>query len=182
MSDSVRPHRWQPTRLPRPWDSPGKNTGVGCHFLLQSLKVKSESEVAQSCPTLSDPMNCSQAAVELPGSSIHGIFQARVLQWGASAFSLTLYPSNSVSLRFVIPLLPHSIPMGNRKYVYSLPSLSWASGNHWNNFRPSVLNKSYDTHCINKQRHRFANKGLYSQSMIFPVVMYGCESWTITGG
>ena len=54
MSDSVRPHRWQPTRLPRPWDSPGKNTGVGCHFLLQSMKVKSESEVTQSCPTLSD--------------------------------------------------------------------------------------------------------------------------------
>ena len=82
MSDSVRPHRWQPTRLPRPWDSPGKNTGVGCHFLLQCVKVKSESEVAQSCPTLSDPMDCS-----LIGSSVHGIFQARVLEWGAIAFS-----------------------------------------------------------------------------------------------
>ena len=69
MSDSVRPHRRQPTRLPRPWDSPDKNTGVGCHFLLQCMKVKSESEVAQSCPTLSDPMDCS-----LPGSSAHGIF------------------------------------------------------------------------------------------------------------
>ena len=56
VSDSVRPHRWQPTRLPRPWDSPGKNTGVGCHFLLQCMKVKNESEVAQSCPTLRDPM------------------------------------------------------------------------------------------------------------------------------
>ena len=67
MSNSVRPHRQQPTRLPRPWDSPGKNTGVGCHFLLQCMKVKNESEVAQSCPTLSDPMDCS-----LPGSSIHG--------------------------------------------------------------------------------------------------------------
>ena len=82
VSDSVRPHRWQPTRLPRPWDSPGKNTGVGCHFLLQYMKVKSESEVAQSCPILYDPINCS-----LPGSSIHGIFQARVLEWGAIAFS-----------------------------------------------------------------------------------------------
>ena len=82
MSDSGQPHRWQPTRLPHPWDSPGKNTGVGCHFLLQRMKVKSESEVAQSCPTLSDPMDCS-----LPGSSIHGIFQARVLEWGAIAFS-----------------------------------------------------------------------------------------------
>ena len=81
MSDSVRPHRRQPTRLPRPWDSPGKNTGVGCHFLLQCMKVKSESEVAESCPTLSDPMNCGP-----PGSSVHGIFQARVLEWGAIAF------------------------------------------------------------------------------------------------
>ena len=81
MSDSVRPHRRQPTRLPRPWDSPGKNTGVGCHFLLQCMKVKSESEVTQSCPTPSDPMDCSP-----PGSSIHGIFQARVLEWGAIAF------------------------------------------------------------------------------------------------
>ena len=85
MSNSVRPHIRQPIRLPRPWDSPGKNTGVGCHFLLQCMKVKSESEVAQSCPTLLDPMDCS-----LPGSSIHGIFQARVLEWGAIAFSDTL--------------------------------------------------------------------------------------------
>ena len=82
MSDSVWPHRQQPTRLPRPWDSPGKNTGVGCHFLLQCRKVKSESEVTQSCLTLNDPMDCS-----LPGSSVHGIFQARVLEWGAIAFS-----------------------------------------------------------------------------------------------
>ena len=127
MSDSVRPQRRQPTRLPHPWDSPGKNTGVGCHFLLQCMKVKSESEVTpscrlletpwtaahqaplsigfsrqehwsglpfpfptheseseviQSCPTLRDSMDCS-----LPGSSNHGIFQARVLEWGAIASS-----------------------------------------------------------------------------------------------
>ena len=82
MSDSLRPHRRQPTKLPCLWDSPGKNTGVGCHFLLQCIRVKSESEVTQSCPTLSDPMDCS-----LPGSSVHGIFQARVLEWGAIAFS-----------------------------------------------------------------------------------------------
>ena len=160
MSDSVRPQRWQPTRLPRPWDSPGKNTGVGCHFLLQCMKVKSESEVAQSCPTPSDPMDCSPPGssvyllkwtqeelllknslcnillskhcvsvsesirslaqkpylchfllqcmkvkserevaqscptlsnpmdCSLPGSSIHGIFQARVLELGAIAFSV----------------------------------------------------------------------------------------------
>ena len=82
MSDSVQPHRRQPTRFPHPWDSLGKNTGVHCHFLLQCMKVKSESEVAQSCPTLSDPMGCS-----LPGSSVHGIFQATVLELDAIAFS-----------------------------------------------------------------------------------------------
>ena len=82
MSDSVRPHRQQPTGLPRPWDSPGKNTGVGCHFLLQCVKVKSDSELVQSCLTPSDPMDCSP-----PGSSVHGIFQARVLEWGTITFS-----------------------------------------------------------------------------------------------
>ena len=81
VSNSVQPHRRQPTRLLRPWDSPGTNTRVGCHFLLQCTKVKSESEVAQLCPTLSNPMDCS-----LPGSSIHGIFQASVLEWGAIGF------------------------------------------------------------------------------------------------
>ena len=88
MSDSVQPHRQQPTRLPSPWDSQGKNTAVGCNFLLQCMKVKSESEVAQLCPTLSDPMDCS-----LPGSSVHGIFQARVLEWGAIAFCDFMYSS-----------------------------------------------------------------------------------------
>ena len=138
MSDSVRPHRQQPTRLPRPWDSPGKNTGVGCHFLLQYMKVKSESEVAQSCPTLvtlwtaayqappsmgfsrqntewvaisfsnagkwkvkvkllshiwlSNLMDCS-----LPGSSVHGMFQARVLEWGAIAFSKIYYEDSQMA-------------------------------------------------------------------------------------
>ena len=80
-----------PPGFPRPRDSRGKNTGVGCHFLLQCLKVKSESEVAQLCPTLSDPMDSS-----LPGSSVHGIFQARVLEWGAIAFSnnfLRIHPN-----------------------------------------------------------------------------------------
>ena len=98
MSDSVRPHRWQPTRLPRPRDSPGKNTGVGCHFLLQCMQVNSGSEVAQSCPTLSDPMDCS-----LPGSSTHGIFQARVLEWGAIASSMTNLDSILKSRDITLP-------------------------------------------------------------------------------
>ena len=87
VSDSVRPH---------PSDSPGKNTGVGCHFLLQCMKVKRESEVAQSCPTLRDPLDCSP-----PASSIHGIFQARVLEWGAIAFSA---PELHFSLKTPSPL------------------------------------------------------------------------------
>ena len=103
MFDSVRPHRRQPPRLPCPWDSPGKNTGVGCHFLLQCVKVKSESEADQSCPTLSDPMDHS-----LPGSSVHGIFQARVLEWGAIAFSgLNAYyvPNAAWAVEFTIRYL-----------------------------------------------------------------------------
>jgi len=85
-------------RLPCPWDSPGKNTGVGCHFLLQCRKVKSESEVAESCPTLSDPMDCS-----LPGSSVPGIFQARVLEWGATAFSNPIYSYYKIFAVFPVP-------------------------------------------------------------------------------
>ena len=78
----MRPHRWQPTRLPRPWDSPGKSTAVGCRFLLQCMKVKSESEVDQPCPTLCDLMDCSP-----PGSPVPGTLQARTLQWAAVSFS-----------------------------------------------------------------------------------------------
>ena len=121
MSNSVRPHRGQPTRLPRPWDSPGKNTGVGCHFLLQCMKVKSESEVAQSCLTFSNPMDCS-----LPGSSVHGIFQARVLEWLAIAFSMTNLDSILKSRNITLPTKVHLV-----------------------------------------------------KAIIFPVVMYGCESWII---
>ena len=85
IAQSLQPHGLQPARLPHPWDSPCKNTGAGCHFLLQCMKVKSESEVTQSYLTLSDLMDRS-----LPGSSIHGIFQARVVEWGAIAFSIFL--------------------------------------------------------------------------------------------
>ena len=97
----MRPHRRQPTRLLCPWDSPGKNTGVGCQFLPQCMKVKSQSEVAQSCLTLSDPMDCSP-----PGSSVHGIFQARVLEWGAIAFSwYNLHTIKFTSLKCTIQWL-----------------------------------------------------------------------------
>ena len=89
----MRPQRQQPTRLPCPWDSPGKNTGVGCHVLLQCMKVKSESEVAQSCPTPSDPMDCSP-----PGSPVHGILQARVLEWGAIACVAQSLPKSRSNL------------------------------------------------------------------------------------
>ena len=105
VSDSVRPHRWQATRHLCPWDSPGKNTGVGCHFLLQCMKVKSESEVAQSCPILSDPMDWS-----LRGSSIHGIFQARVLEWGAIAFSV---PQAYTTLKGISEPLTHTSVASN---------------------------------------------------------------------
>ena len=119
MSDPVRPQRRQPTRLPHPWDSPGKNTGLGCHFLLQCMKLKSESEVTQSHLTLRDPMDCS-----LPGSSVHGIFQARVLELGAVAFyfytkkksckSLLLEdkidPFPSIRVAFQLFLLVSSLP------------------------------------------------------------------------
>ena len=83
----------------RPWDSPGKNTGAGCHCLLQCMKVKSESEVTQLCPTFCDPMDCS-----LPGSSVDGIFQARVLEWGAIAFfALTInYMREKLAISFTI--------------------------------------------------------------------------------
>ena len=116
MSDSVQPHRRQPTRLPCPWDSPGKNTGVGCHFLLQCRKVKSKREAAQSCLTLGDSMDCS-----LPGSSVHGIFQARVLEWGAIAFSNPdngLAPLLSLCVELSVPVL---IPCPSPQLEASVP-------------------------------------------------------------
>ena len=119
MSDSVRPHRQQPTRLHRPWDSPGKNNGVGCHFLLQCMKVKSESEVTQSCPTLRDPMDCS-----LPGSSIHGIFQAGVLEWGAIASreGTQLHPSTENWIKDLLSMAPPIRTRPSFPFSQSLPS------------------------------------------------------------
>ena len=122
MSNSVRPHRWQPTRLPRPWDSPGKNAGVGCHFLFQCMKVKSESEVAQPCPTLSDPMDCS-----LPGYSAHGIFQARVLEWCAIAFSeVKTQQCNTTFVKYqkkIFQKLKVIIYFQGRKMIYFILSI-----------------------------------------------------------
>ena len=110
MSDSVRPHRQQPTRLPCPWDSPGKNTGVGCHFLLQCMKVKSEGEVAQSCPSLCDPMDCSP-----PDSFIHGILQARVLECGAIAFSMLASPNRRTKWKYFLDVAIILIPFFARR-------------------------------------------------------------------
>ena len=112
----MRPQRWQPTRLPRPWDSPGKNTGVGCHSLLQRMKVKSESEVAQSCPTPSGPMDCSP-----PGPSIHGIFQARVLEWVAIAFSASRLRHIKEKGRFKPTQTPVSLSFEVKDFGFSLP-------------------------------------------------------------
>ena len=135
---TVRPHRRQPTRLPCPWDSPGKNTGVGCHFLLQCVKVKSKREVSRSCQTLSDPMDYS-----LPGSSVHGIFQARVLDWDAiaqrskclliswqqSPSAVTLEPKKKKSLS-LFWLFPHQFSMKWWDQMpWSLFSECWAEGN-----------------------------------------------------
>ena len=119
---TLRSHRQQPTRLLCPWDSPGKNTGVGCHFLLQCMKVKSESEVTQSCLTLSNPMDYS-----LPGSSVHGFFQATVLEWVAIAFS----------------------GMTNLDSILKSRDITWPTKVH------------------------------LVKAMVFPVVMYGCESWAV---
>ena len=108
----MRPHRQQPTRLRRPWDSPGKNTGVGCHFLLQCMKVKSESEVAQSCPTLRDPMDCS-----LPGSSVHGIFQAR--RFHTYVLKCKKYWKHA-AMQFGTPELKSSLQFPNHKIMFNM--------------------------------------------------------------
>ena len=127
MSDFVRPPGLQPTRLLRPWDSPGKNTGVGCHFLLQCIKVESESEVTQSCLTLSDPMDCSP-----PGSSIHGIFRATVLEWGAIAFSLNItihrFKGTVSSKTALTPDASHTWGCPGHWYL-------WLTGSHHNPLR-----------------------------------------------
>ena len=122
---TVQPHRRQPTRPPCPWDSLGKNTGVGCHFLLQCRKVKSESEGAQSCLTLCNPMDCSP-----PGSSVHGIFQARVLEWGAIAFSNGNSETNKTKLLSLASLYPcHRDKCTPSLYNMAIAPLWYEAGN-----------------------------------------------------
>ena len=121
VSDSVRPHRWQPTRFHGPWDSPGKNTGVSCHFLLQSMKVKSESEVAQSCLTLSDTLDCSP-----PGSSVHGIFQPYLHLLITARMPLMLWiPAEVIAKSLRIPVLYTSLVyMHNPTIVHEIHQLT----------------------------------------------------------
>ena len=168
MSDSVRPHRRQPTRLPRPWDSPDKSTGVGCHFLLQCMKVKNESEVAQLFPTLHDPVDCS-----LPGSSVHGIYQARVLEWGATAFSSD-------------PIISWQIEGETMETVTDfiiLGSKITADGDCSHEIKRRLpLGRKAITNLdsILKSRNiTLTTKGCLVKAMVFLVVMYGCESWTV---
>ena len=123
----MRTYRQQPTRLPRPWDSPGKSTRVGCHFLLQCMKVKSESEVAQSCPTLSNPMDCSP-----PGSSAHGVFQARALQWA---------PVPSPSLMLTTAKSPWQTMLPWANHLTSEPPFSHL----WNGTKTSTSLTEYET-------------------------------------
>ena len=135
MSDSVRPHGRQPTRHPRPWDSQGKNTGVGCHFLLQCMKVKRESEVAQWCPTLSDPMDCS-----IPGSSSHGIFQARVLEWVTISFSRSSplgFRKTQNLRRGIFAQLPFLIAHNVFLCFLLVPLDCWLE--YFHNFRPLTI-------------------------------------------
>ena len=154
MSDSVWPHRWQPTRLPRPWDSPGKNTGVGCHFLLQCMKVKSESEVTQSCLTLSDPMDWSP-----PGSSIHGIFHARVPECGAIAFSRGTFSSMIISG-------PMPIPLSQSSDLF-----------RWAFFVKCLLEEKQCLHCFWNNSHSYVCEWLlilYCVQNFSGILMRGC--------
>ena len=177
VSNSVRPHRRQPARLPHPWDSPGKNTGVGFHFLLQCMKVKSESEITQSCPTLSDPMDCS-----LPGSSIHGTFQARVLDWGAIAFSVKgLYNPlkwNFAMLSFPLKniFLSSSYYKGTEYIKFKLQRKPRDTEFLWS--LSHILSWSFMTKLDSILKSRgiaLPTKVHLVKAMVFPVIMYGCE-------
>ena len=162
------PHRRQPTRLPHPWDSPGKNTGVGCHFLLQCMKVKSESEVAQSCLTLSDPMDCS-----LPGSSIHGIFQARVLEWGAIAFysvmvgyKKTFSQTNSLSLG--------DASLGTQFLIFYITAYKFFSSKLWYLFLQFVKLPPLRFFCIKLEKRSVKFHCLKHHMLAHTYIVWSC--------
>ena len=127
MSDSMRPHWRQPTRLPHPRVSLGKKTGVGCHFLLQCMKVKSESEVAQSCPTLSYPMDCSP-----PGSSIHGVFQAKEYWNGVPLPSPICVLNDVIDCRWINSSFSHNCGKEMKKILrkWNAPHCHFSPVNH----------------------------------------------------
>ena len=168
VSESVRPHRRQPTRIPRPWDPPGKNTGVGCHFPLQRMKVKSASEVTQSCLTLSNPMD-----YRLPDSSVHGIFQARVQEWGAIAFSKR-------SQHFMANSWGNN---GNSDILYFLELQITADGDCSHEIkRCLLLGRKTVTNLDDILKSRditWPTNVHVVKAMVLPLVMYGCEMWTI---
>ena len=145
MSNSVQPQRRQPTRLPLPWDSLGKNTGVGCHFLLQCMKVKSESEVSQSCPTLSDPMGCS-----LLGSSIHGIFQARIQEWVTIAFSDIMCVCVCVCVCIYIYICKTIKKMNYFKFICNILLFYLMTDHKINKTRKLVSNQCSSENAINQ--------------------------------
>ena len=166
----MRPQRRQPTRLPCPWDSPGKNTGVGCHFLLQCRRVKSENEVTQSCPTLRDPMDCS-----LPGSSVHGIFQARVLEWGREALTIILIHLLCVRKRrecseLTLQVLIHGVALLHIKPVISTVRKSFSC--------PFFFFLCYTFICVYKSDLQ----GLFKVSVLFDLPSFYSCSRTIMHG
>ena len=174
MSDSVRPHKWQPTRLPCPWDSPGKNTGVGCHFLLQCMKVNSEREVTQSCPTLSDPMDCSTRSFpshhQLPEPAqthVHGVSDA-------------IQPSDPLSCPSPLAPIPPSIRVFSnestlhmrwpkyRSFSFSIipskeiPGLISFKWTGWISLQSKGLSRVFSNTAV--QKHQFFSAQLSSQS------------------
>ena len=140
----MQPHRWQPTRLHHPWDSPGKNTGVGCHFFLQCMKVKSESEVAQSCLTLCDPIDGSPWSSPIPG-----ILQARTLGWVAISFSNAW--KSKVKVKALSPVQVLATPW-TAAYQAS-PSLGFSRQEYWSGLPlPSLKMKSSCTKVSETQK------------------------------
>ena len=165
MSDSVWPHRQQPIRLHCPWDSPGKNTGVGCHFLLQCMKVNSESEVTQSCLTLSNHMDCS-----LPGSSIHGICQARVLEWVATAFS----PEMLVPFKSTLHHL-NSFQFLNRKTLLHTCIIGCLASLH------SICKDSFDSKCFHISKYLYVKEPSELPKNSLQDVMQTVKDWSTLG-